>query len=596
NVYGLFVSIGNYSNYNNTNYTDYGINTETCGLRYTPEAIDITYNNTKCFHNNYKAIRKWDTFGLQLHPTRDLLDSRVANGWPVKNGEAPWAVSLQFFDSHHLSRPTFCSGVLITRLWVLTAAHCIVNNAGLSLWVTAGANRNSGKDTVRVLAEPVIHSGYNVSVKTLYDLALVRLQREMYAKPEGQQFMVNTVCLPDKQQVNTELEWATLYGFGRIDTRNTTTNWLHRGHILLAPYDTCNAIKNTTRLLCSLNIPSVNMSFPCKGDSGSGLVQYTNKYRTRAILVGTHVTGIHVQTDCAFVKVGNYSDYYRDLGINTETCGLRFIPTAIDITYNNTKCFHNNYTHLRVMDMYGPHLWRKKDVLGSRVMNGRRAHLGEAPWVVSIQINYMDFRHGPGSALTPIDIYYCTGALIAKQWILTAAHCFKTSTFRAEESSHFPNQYDPNGNFTERDDIALVRLREAINVPVVGHTIVINTVCLPVENVSNTEPEWVTIFGFGFVNNIQHKQLPEWLHRGEIQLLPDTKCQKYPGYVALLCSNTFTTYNQSISCDGDSGAGFFQYTDKYRTRAILVGIQASAPVGNYPCNPGTTYQYSTTFS
>lgn len=52
-----------------------------------------------------------------------------------------------------------------------------------------------------------------------------------------------------------------------------------------------------------------------------------------------------------------------------------------------------------------------------RIVGGRDAHKGEAPWQASLRNIQLDNKHGFGHG------HYCGGALIKNNTVLTAAHC-----------------------------------------------------------------------------------------------------------------------------------------------------------------------------
>ncbi|CAG2113712.1 unnamed protein product, partial [Medioppia subpectinata] len=218
----------------------------------------------------------------------DLVASRISFGMDAKYAEAPWAVFLLFKFWHYFD-DSACSGVLVAKLWVLTAAHCFKNDTTRRLVVRAGNTQVTGRES-REIAMVIVYEKYNYSNKTIHDIALVKLSKPFTEIIDNRHYTINPICLPNMNRVNAGQELATLFGFGLTDEfTESRTDWLQRGDLLLQPFYECD-YSGYGGFLCSLYATS-NRSIPCSGDSGAGLVQYTDKYRTRAILIGIVSSG-----------------------------------------------------------------------------------------------------------------------------------------------------------------------------------------------------------------------------------------------------------------------------------------------------------------
>ncbi|CAG2104173.1 unnamed protein product, partial [Medioppia subpectinata] len=230
-INGLFVEIGDYKA-----YKDYGVNARDCGIRFTPEFLNIKYD-MKCFPNNYTVKQVMDIYGPHYESHYNLPDSRIGYGVDSKYAEAPWAVKLVMLKGQDLDG-WYCSGSLVTTLWVLTAAHCFDNGKINNVWkIMTGKNWRIPVDT-RHKDVVVIHENYTKNTD-LYDLALVRLDSEFWRLNDSRHYLINTICLPESGRINHDLELATLFGFGWIGDNGTVPDILQRGQFIVEPWTEC---------------------------------------------------------------------------------------------------------------------------------------------------------------------------------------------------------------------------------------------------------------------------------------------------------------------------------------------------------------------
>lgn len=96
------------------------------------------------------------------------------NGEPT--GPYPWSVALVERGSGDILERTFCSGVLIDRYWVLTAAHCVNSpgwpgNSNVTVVIGRTPLRSNNGQTRGV----AFRRAYNPNSTSSVDLALLRL-------------------------------------------------------------------------------------------------------------------------------------------------------------------------------------------------------------------------------------------------------------------------------------------------------------------------------------------------------------------------------------------------------------------------------------
>lgn len=140
---------------------------------------------------------------------RPLLENRIVGGEDAKDGAWPWQVDVQTTSAHHI-----CGGSIITKKWVLSAAHCFPNPSDVASYIIyAGRYQlngyNSHQSTHRV-KRVVIPYGYEEPQKGR-DLALVEL-----SNPVTWSDYVRPICLPTSGTLFPSGMQCIVTGWGNI--------------------------------------------------------------------------------------------------------------------------------------------------------------------------------------------------------------------------------------------------------------------------------------------------------------------------------------------------------------------------------------------
>ncbi|AWP17631.1 Serine protease 27 [Scophthalmus maximus] len=191
--------------------------------------------------------------------------------------------------------------------------------------------------------------------------------------------------------------------------------------------------------------------------------------------------------------------------------------------------------------------------LNTRIVGGEDAPPGSWPWQVSLQ------RFGG---------HVCGGSLINREWVMSAAHCFfSTSTSGWQVSLGRQNLQGTNPNEvsttvariilhpnydsdTNNNDIALLRLSSPVK-----FTDYIRPVCLAASGsvFNNGTDCWVT--GWGAVKEGESLPLPETLQEVEVPVLGNRQCNCLNGVGTvtdnMICAGVLA--GGKDSCQGDSG-------------------------------------------
>ncbi|XP_047214556.1 serine protease 27-like isoform X2 [Girardinichthys multiradiatus] len=219
---------------------------------------------------------------------------------------------------------------------------------------------------------------------------------------------------------------------------------------------------------------------------------------------------------------------------------------------------------------------------GTRIVGGQDSTEGAWPWQASLHI-------GPGR---------CGGSLINNLWVLSAAHCFSStstsgltiylgrhtqqsvnsheSSFRASQIIIHP---DYNSN-TNDNDIALVQLDSTVE-----FTNYIRPICLAAAGSVFTAGLdcWVT--GWGTISSDANLPDPQTLQEVDVPIVSNSQCSSTYSSITdnMMCAGL--TAGGKDSCQGDSGGPLV-------TKSGAVWVQAGiVSFGNGCAKPNTPGVY-----
>ena len=108
------------------------------------------------------------------------IGAAVYGGTTASIADAPWQVAITSKSAATAYDGFFCGGSLISNQWIITAAHCLVDDydspvAASSLLIHLGSSRlSSSAKATRTVSAVRVHSGYD-SFTALDDIALLKL-------------------------------------------------------------------------------------------------------------------------------------------------------------------------------------------------------------------------------------------------------------------------------------------------------------------------------------------------------------------------------------------------------------------------------------
>ncbi|NXC65721.1 TMPS2 protease, partial [Anhinga anhinga] len=197
--------------------------------------------------------------------------NRIVGGSGAVLGQWPWQVSLHVQGTH------VCGGSIITRQWIVTAAHCVEGQFSdpRSWRVYAGIlNQNEMilKHAYRV-QQIISHPDYDTDSKD-NDVALMKLETLLSFTDT-----VQPVCLPNSGMMFQPDQQYWISGWGAEHQGGKTSNRLNYAMVSLIERSRCNSVSIYNGMIFPTMICAGYLEGridSCQGDSGGPLVTKKN--------------------------------------------------------------------------------------------------------------------------------------------------------------------------------------------------------------------------------------------------------------------------------------------------------------------------------
>jgi secreted trypsin-like serine protease len=206
--------------------------------------------------------------------------SRIINGKPASTATYPWMTSIFIQGGKDSDNGGGCGGSLIAPNWVLTAAHCFLNEAGNAIaddpaaLTTVTLNTDNIVDVAsgaieRSASRVLIHPSYQPDPETSantndFDIALVELSSAVNVMP----VKLYTGALP-AHLPTIVAGWGATVGDG-----SSPSDTLLQTQQLVSTAQVCNTAHEgviTANMFCADGYTNTDISDTCQGDSGGPL-------------------------------------------------------------------------------------------------------------------------------------------------------------------------------------------------------------------------------------------------------------------------------------------------------------------------------------
>uniref|UniRef100_A0A8C2CFA7 Suppression of tumorigenicity 14a n=1 Tax=Cyprinus carpio TaxID=7962 RepID=A0A8C2CFA7_CYPCA len=198
--------------------------------------------------------------------------SRIVGGQDADVSEFPWQVSL-----HVKNTPHVCGASIISEQWLVTAAHCVQDDAKIKYsqpgtweaYLGLHTQKEKPKSTKRLIKQIIPHKNYN-SYTYDNDIALMELD-----SPVTFSETIRPICLPAATDVYPAGETVTISGWGA--TREGATV-LQKANVRIINSTVCDELMSgqiTSRMTCA-GVLSGGVD-ACQGDSGGPMSIFSNE-------------------------------------------------------------------------------------------------------------------------------------------------------------------------------------------------------------------------------------------------------------------------------------------------------------------------------
>ncbi|KAJ8942822.1 hypothetical protein NQ318_022836 [Aromia moschata] len=486
---------------------------------------------------DWSKITPIDVFMEPVPGAQPQVDTRVVGGTEAVRNSIPYQVALIIDGSG------FCGGSLISRLWVLSAAHCTIRASVVQAILGAHNIRNTEATQVIATSRAITNHPSYISSTLANDISLIRLPSQVTLTSA-----IQIIGLAPASSGTFAGSTGLLSGWGRTsDASNAISATLQRVSLSIITNAVCQSTFGNLIIASTICTSGTGGRGACNGDSGGpivvgssqvGIVSFGSGRGCQAGLPTAYARGNKM---CYTFGLSVYKSIYQ---YNWFCNGSKPEREVIRVRENRKI----DWSKIKPIDVYVEPLPGVKTTPGSRVVGGSEAAPNSIPYQAALIID------GSG---------FCGGSLISVDWVLTAAHCTEGASYievilgahniRDNEPSqvtvtsraltNHPNYNSVNLN----NDIAVIRLPSSVRL-----TSAIQIVSLAPANSGTFAGSQARLSGWGRTSDSSNSISPT-LQTINLNVITNTVCSLVFGST-ILSSTICTSGSGGVgSCNGDSG-------------------------------------------
>lgn len=305
-------------------YYDGGVND--LDLSQTAEGSTVDYQGDQgmVFEEDEGNVTIWSGPPLP-NVTTGNTDHRIVGGDEATPGQIPWQIALM--DRRRGAALPFCGGSLISDVWVVTAAHCLVKQDGISVrddfFVRVGEHdvlRDEGQERDHNISETIMYPTYNYQ-QSPYDNDIALLRLEVAVELSARR---RPICLGPGNFLETLLRDAPtslVSGWGRIRFQGPESTKLQKLEVPYIERTTCKQSSReriTRHMFCAGYANDKKDS--CQGDSGG---PHATRFKDTWFLTGIVSWGEECARDGKYGVYTRVSKFYAWIAHKT---GIKYKP------------------------------------------------------------------------------------------------------------------------------------------------------------------------------------------------------------------------------------------------------------------------------